>query len=223
MLVAACGGALAMAVGGGAWAGHVTAPAHGTQSAGTKVLRAGVATLAVPREWRAVATPDTGVTGAQTGATVVVAPSPRTRDRVIVSIGPAEDRSLVPRALRGLVRDLGRGPRVTRLAGHRGWLYAGLAARNSADVINVTVLPSAAGMLGIACTSAPSRSSATAECASSIGSVSIGGAAIFVPSQDLALRLRLPRVLAALDRARVRSRRRPVSYTHQTQPTTERV
>jgi hypothetical protein len=206
MVGAACMGALATAVGGGVWAGHVTAPEQGARPAATRVVRAGVATLVVPREWRTVSLRGTGLADVQAGRTAVLAPSPGSSDRVIVTVAPAEDGSLVPQALRGLVPELGRGPRVTRLAGHRAWLYAALPGRNSDGAIDVTVLPSAAGVLGVACFSPGSSSSAVADCASSIGSVSMGGATMFVPSQDLALRLRLPRVLATLDRARVHAR-----------------
>jgi hypothetical protein len=203
MAGAICVGAFATAVGGGVWAGRAAAPGERVDPAATRVVRAGVASLEVPRAWRTIASRDAG---AAAGTTAVLAPSSGLPNRVIVTVAPPDDRSLVPRALRGLVRDLGRGPRATRLGGYRAWQYAGLLGRNRTDVLDVTVLPSSAGVLGVACTSALWLADATADCASSIGSVSIGGAAVFVPSPDLALRLRLPRVLAALDGTRVRSR-----------------
>ena len=121
-------------------------------------------------------------------------------------VAPVDDRSLVPRALRRLVRDLGERPRATGLAGYRAWRYSGLLGRNGSDVLDVTVLPSSAGTLGVGCISPLGAASATADCASSIRSVSMRNAAIFVPSPDLALSLTLPDVLTALDRARVRGR-----------------
>jgi hypothetical protein len=188
-------GTPAIAVGGVTWARHSTGP----EPAATRVVRAGVATLAAPGEWRTVALRDAGWT-------VVLAPTPGARDRVIVTVGPAEDPSLVPPALRGLVRDLGRGPRETSVAGHRAWLYAGVPARNRDEAVDVSVLPSAAGVLGIACISP--ASSGSPDCASSISSVSMRGAALLAPSQELALRLRLGAVLTTLDRARIRDRAR---------------
>jgi hypothetical protein len=203
MVGAACLGALAIAVGGGVLAAHVVARGERVGPGAVRVVRAGAATLAVPRGWRTVALRDAG---APVGTTAVFAPSPDAHDRVIVTVAPAEDPSLVPAALRGLVRDLGRGPRATRLGGHRAWRYVGLPGRNREDVLDVTLLPTTAGVLGIACVSAVSAAGATANCASSIGSVSISSGAMLVPSGELALRLRLPRVLAVLDRARVRFR-----------------
>jgi len=125
---------------------------------------------------------------------------------VIVMVAPPADRSLVPPAMRKLVRDLGRGPRGARLAGHPAWQYSALRARKSARAFDVTVLPSTAGVLGIACASTGWSYDASTDCASSILSVSMGGARILAPAGDLALRLRLPRVLATLDQARVRRR-----------------
>ena len=198
-LGATCTGALAVAVAGGAWARHAPAREQRAQPPATQVVRAGVAALEVPRAWRTVAPHGEGA-----GSTAVLAPSAGSPARMIVTIAPPVDRSLVPRALRELVRDLGDGPRATLVAGHRGWRYAGPAARGSDETISVTVLPSAVGVLGIACVPA----SSSPDCAASVASVSMGGAAAFLPSHDLALRLRLPRVLAALDRERVHSRAR---------------
>ena len=165
-------------------------------------VTAGVATLQVPTEWRTVARG----TGAAARTTAVLAPSSGSPERVIVTVAPVDDESLMPRALRGLVRDLGEGPRTTRLAGHLAWHYAGLPGPKGSDVLDVTVLPSSAGTLGVGCVSPLGAASETADCASSIQSVSMRDAAVFVPSPDLALRLTLPDVLTGLDTARVRGR-----------------
>jgi hypothetical protein len=199
---ASCLAALAIAIVAGMGAGRAIAPGQRVEPAAVSVIHAGAATLVVPREWRTVASRGTGVPG----KTAVFESAPGLPDRVIVTIGPIEDASLVPRALRGLVRDLGRGPHPTSLAGYRAWRYGGLPGRNQEDVVDLTVLPTGAGALGVACISAAWATSAGANCASSIRSVSISHATMFVPSQDLALRLRLARVLPALDRARLRSR-----------------
>jgi hypothetical protein len=172
--------------------------------AADRVVRAGPATLVVPRQWRTVAP---GVTGLdmQAAPTVVMAPWRDVPDRVIVTVAPAGDASLLPGALRRLVRDLGQGPSPTRLAGYRAWRYAGLLGRDG-NVLDVTVLPTGTGVLAVACTSPPWEAGAMANCASSIRSVSLIGTVALVPARDPALRLRLPAVLAALDRSRVRGR-----------------
>jgi LPXTG-motif cell wall-anchored protein len=194
--------ATALAVAGGIWAGHAAAPKERVEPPAMRAVRAGVATLQVPTEWRTVARG----TGAAASATAVFAPSSGLPERVIVTLAPVDDRSLIPSELRRLVRDLGEGPRVTWLAGHRAWRYGGLPGRSGSDVLDVTVLPSSAGTLGVGCISPLEAASATADCASSIRSVSLSDAAIFVPSPDLALSLALPDVLTALDRERVRGR-----------------
>jgi hypothetical protein len=194
--------AMALTVAGGMCAGHAAAPKERVEPPAIREVPVGVATVQVPTEWLPVAR------GAAAAArtTAVFAPSSGLPERVIVTVAPVDDRSLVPRALRRLVRDLGERPRATRLAGFRAWRYAGLLGRNGSDVLDVTVLPSSAGTLGVGCIWPLGAASATADCASSIRSVSMRDAAIFVPSPDLALSLTLPDVLTALDRARVRGR-----------------
>ncbi|WP_028057732.1 hypothetical protein [Candidatus Solirubrobacter pratensis] len=197
--------ALAITVAAGVLAGRAAVSRERAAPAGDRVVRAGVATLVVPREWRSVAPDGTGLAGVPAARTAAMAPWPALPDRVIVTVAPAGDASLIPRALRRLVRDVRQGPRPTRLAGYRAWRYAGLLAPDR-DVLDVTVLPTGAGVLAVACTSPPWEAGAMADCASSIRSVSLRGTAALLPARDLALRLRLPRVLAALDRARVRDR-----------------
>jgi len=94
-----------------------------------------------------------------------------------VTLGRSGTASLVPDGVRA-----DGAPKATRLAGYRAWSYG-----------SVTVLPTTRGTLAIECA-----------CASAVRSVSIAGAAILAPTPDLALRLRAPEVLAALDAIRVK-------------------
>jgi hypothetical protein len=164
---------LVAAVAGGVWAGIATTPTERPHEPATRAVRAGAASVEVPGRWRNFRSTDSGDT--------VIHDAP---GGAIIAIGPAGDRSLVPAALRERVR--GR-PRPTLLAGHRAWRYDG----------GVTVLPTSAGVLGVAC---------GARCTASIETVSVPGGAILVPSSDLALRLTAPATLEALDRARVDGR-----------------
>ena len=186
-------GALTVAIGGGIWAGQPAAPADPAEPPLERVVRAGPATLLVPREWRS--------SSRSTGATTVLAPSPGAPGRVIVTLAAADDRSLVPKPLRDLAQDLGRGPRGTRFAGHLAWRYVGHG--RDGNRLDVTVLPTSAGVLGLAC-----QAITPTECAPAIESITLRrpGAAIYAPSPDFTLRLRLPGVLAALDRERVGTR-----------------
>jgi hypothetical protein len=202
VVAATCGGMIALGIGVGLWAGQSKAPRPIEPLAATRAVRAGAATLTVPTGWRIVALPAGGAGGTSTSLT----PASGSPDRVIVTVGEAVDRSLVPPQLRRLVLDLGRGPQPVNLAGHRAWRYATLPARNSNDPIDVTVLPTTAGVLGIACASSGWSWSAPSGCSSSIESVAVDSAEILVPQPDLAFRLRLPAVLDALNQARVRDR-----------------
>jgi hypothetical protein len=153
----------------GAVAGHV-ATGDGEPPA-TRTIHVGAAIVTVPAAWRVVNGPGTTLSNGH--------------DRMRVAFGTPADRSLVPPALRGETRS--GAPKPARLAGYRAWSYGG-----------VTVLPSARGVLGVACT--------TAECVRAVRSVAITGAAILTPAPDLALRLRAPSLLATLDAARADER-----------------
>jgi hypothetical protein len=153
----------------GAVMGHV-ATGNGEPPA-TRAIHVGAATLTVPAGWHVVNGPGTTLTDGH--------------DRLRVVFGSPADRSLVPPALRAEAR--GKAPKAARLAGYRAWSYGG-----------VTVLPSARGVLGVAC--------ATTTCTRAIRSVSITGAAILTPTPELAVRLRAPALLATLDTARVSAR-----------------
>jgi hypothetical protein len=72
--------------------------------------------------------------------------------------------------------------------------------------MDLTVLPTSAGVLAVACVAPRFAWSAAVGCAAAIKRVNVSGAAIFTPAANLSFRLRLPAVVAALDRARVSDR-----------------
>jgi hypothetical protein len=166
-------GALAAIAAVGVIAGHI---ASADNEPATRSVRVGAATLTVAGAWRVI-----------DGSTLANGPQ-----RMRVVLGPAEDPSLVPAALREGTR--GDKAQAARLGGYRAWSYGG-----------VTVLPSTLGVLGVACDPGP--------CASAVRSVSVAGAAILAPEPDLALRLRAPTTLAMLDAARVSARAALASAT----------
>jgi hypothetical protein len=83
------------------------------------------------------------------------------------------------------IRSPSESARATMLAGYRAWREG-----------TVTVLPTSTGVVTVDC----------AACTDAIQTVSVRGAAILDPTPDLALALRAPDVVAALDKARVRGR-----------------
>jgi hypothetical protein len=158
----------------------------------SRALRVADATIRVPAAWRVVDEP------APPGATVL-APGDPALARVLVAVARPDDPSLVPPALRRAFTGLDPASRTTRLGGYRAWSY-----RVPDRAAEVTVLPSSRGVVGIACV--PRRAGAQGRCASAVRTVSVARAAILTPAPDLALRLRAPETLAALDATRVRMR-----------------
>ena len=194
---AACAAALMAGAVGGVWAAGLALRDERVEPAATRVVRAGTARIEVPRTWETVRT---------TPKTVVLAPAPPLRDRVIIAAGPADDASLVPASLRARTQDLGGGPRAIELAGRPAWRYPGLLGRGGDETLDVTVLPGRDAVLSVACVASVRDALAAPDCASAISSVSLGGARTLVPAPDLGLRLMLPRVLQSLDRTRVEAR-----------------
>ena len=193
---AACAAALMVGGVGGVWAGGLAMPDERV------ALR--------PPRWSVPARPGSkcprpGRRSAPPGTTVVLAPSPPLRDRVILTLGTPDHASLVPASLRARTQDLGRGPRTVQLAGHPAWGYRGLVGRGD-EALDVTVLPGRDAVLSVACVSSMRDALAAPDCAAAITSVSLGGAPTLVPAPDLGLRLVLPRVLDTLDRTRIEAR-----------------
>jgi hypothetical protein len=151
----------------------------------------------VPRAWQTVR---------EGATTVVLAPSPPLRDRVLVTVEPADHVSLIARSLRARIHGITDRPRTADVAGRVAWQYAGLVGRRGTEALDVTVLPTRDAVVNIACLSPIRDAAAMPDCAASIHSVALGGAPTLVPAPDLALQLRLPPTLAVLDRTRRQTR-----------------
>ncbi len=144
------------------------AAAPGTARAATQPVRVGPVTVTVPAGWR--------LAGPRDASTLTFAIG---RDnRATLTLTPPAARSLLPAAL-----PAGGPRRAARLAGRPAWRYG-----------RVTVLPTSAGVLALACDT----------CAA--GVTGLSGAAALAPSPDVAFQLRLPAILGRLDRERVTSR-----------------
>jgi hypothetical protein len=193
---------IALAAITGLWAGHRVSPNADPETPATRVVEAGPARLAMPATWQPV--PQAARTpGLDSQQLAVLSKSSELSTMAIVTFGTAGDRSLMPGALADLVDPPRTHPRVTSLAGHPAWTYRALNARQWNLVMDVTVLPTTAGMLALACAS-PSK--AGPGCALSVTSVSLRGAAALKPSPSVALAAQLPAELVPLDHARVDGR-----------------
>ena len=199
-LAAAFAGGTAVAVATGIWAAAVLAPEP--QSAAPRVAHAGRAVIAVSRDWERAAAP-AGLAGLPAGRTAVLAPSAGPAARAVITFGPADGRSLLPRDLRALVGSPLPAPRDDSLGGRPAVTYRSLPAHDL--VLHVTVLPSTAGMLAVACATPANSSYERSRCASAVASVSVPGAPL-TPSPTIPLALRLPATIARLDRARIAGR-----------------
>ena len=202
----AVGGAVAVALLlAGVWAGGAVRPAGPPPPSPTRTVAAGRATLRVPGDWRPEAVRDARIADLASARTAVLRPSSGQPARVVLTTQPVDHASLLPHALRSALAGPIPSPRRTSLLGRPAWLYAGLPTTD-AQLMDVTLLPTTVGMLAIACVSPARVGQSAKDCAASVTWLSLPGARTLAPTPDLAFRLRLPAVLATLDRARVRDR-----------------
>jgi hypothetical protein len=205
-LAAAALAAIALAVLAGAWIGQQAGSGGRAAPAATRDVDIGPARLLVPADWRRAPLRGAGIAGLDPAGTAVFTPYSGAPSQAIVTLAPIDDPSLLPGALRAVTAGAASPAQTTRLAGRPAWLYSDLRTASGDRTMDVTVLPTTAGVIAVACVSPTAWSAAGGECAAPVQGVGLRGAGTLVPSRDLALRLRLPRVLDALDAVRVRAR-----------------
>jgi hypothetical protein len=198
--IATLAAAIALAVPAGIGAAAIVTPGVPPAEPASRVVHAGGAVLAVPSGWERAAP----VLGLQPDRTAVLAPSPGLAARAVVTLGPADDRSLLPADLRAAVDGPLPQPRRSTLGGHPAVVYRGLTAGDL--LLDATVLPSTGGMLAVACAAPADSGYYRSECASSVASASVPGATALAPSPAIPLASHLPAAIARLDRATVAGR-----------------
>jgi hypothetical protein len=181
-VILAAAALVAIPVGVGAAA--LVAPDGQAPRATTRVVHAGPALLTVPAGWRSSAPAE----GLEAERTATLSPGPAAR--AVVTFGPADDRSLLPRDLRALVGDPLPAPRAATLGGRPAVVYRDLEAGER--LLNVTVLPTTAGMLAVACP-------APGDCAGAVTAASVPGTTALIPSPAIPLAAHLPAAIARLD------------------------
>jgi hypothetical protein len=204
-VVAVALAAVVVAIVCGRLAGTAAAPKPPAVGAGERSARVGAAALSVPGRWAPARLAGTGLAGLDPRRTTVLSPSPGLSARVVVTLARVGDPSLLPAGLRSAIGGRPAAPRATRVAGHAAWLYSGLQLSGRWQM-EVSVVPTSAGVLAVACIAPSFAWSAAVGCAQGVAAVRLAGATFFSPSPDLSFRLRLPGVIAALDRARVAGR-----------------
>jgi hypothetical protein len=166
-------------------------------SGGSRAVRFGPAHLTVPSTWTPVRPARAGVPRFDPSLTRAFAISPGLSGHAFVTLAAPADRSLIPFSLRRALEEALGTPTPTVLAGHRAWSYERLAMRRRDAVMDVSVVPSSAGVLAVACVGSRVVFVAVAGCEQDIRRISMRGAHMFAPSPELAFRLQ---VGAALDR-----------------------
>ncbi len=207
-LAAAC--TIALALVAGFLASRLADPDEEAPAPALRVVRLGPLELSVPDVWERATPRSTGIAGLDSRRAVVLDPSPGLQTRVIAMFAPADHPSLIPAALRSQLRDVPAAPLRSSLAGRPAWAYPLLVTRgtttaNEVTVLDVTVLPTTAGVLALACT-APAAQATASDCATGVEQIAVQGAATLRPSPAVALASRLPVALARLDRARIEDR-----------------
>jgi hypothetical protein len=201
--------ALVLAAAGGWWLGdtsreEVAAPAPDA------VLAVGDLKLGLDPAWvTADSMPGLPVEGADT-----FAPAPGLVGRALLMSGPAADASLIPAALRAELPQALPAARRATMAGLPAWTYGPL--HDEGRTVEVTIAPTTAGVLALACSAPAASWSASLDCANGVHAVA-GGKAL-APTGDLGFRLSAGPVMRALDAERVSGRarlsaRRPAAAT----------
>jgi hypothetical protein len=206
LLAAAALATIALAVLAGAWIGHLAGSGGRAAPAATRLVDVGGARLVVPADWQTAPLRSAGIGGLDPATTAVFVTYEGAPARAIVTLAPIDDASLLPPALRTATAEPAPRAQTTRLAGHPAWLYSDLRTASGDRTMDVTVLPTTAGALAVACVSPTAWSASGSECAAPVEAVGLRAAGTLVPSRDLALRLRLPAVLETLDAVRVHAR-----------------
>ena len=208
--------ALVLAAAGGWWLGGAsreeTAP-----PARDAVVAVGGLRVAVESTWvGAASVPGLAVDGAE-----ILAPAPGLAERALLVTGLPSDASLIPSALRSeLPADLPR-PRRAALAELPAWTYGPL--HDGGRTLEVTVAPTTAGVLALACSAPTSSWSAWLDCGDGVQALTASDAKALEPTTDLGFRQAAGPVLERLDAARVDGRarltaRRPAAATALARP-----
>jgi len=166
--------------------------------------RVGSLDLQVSGEWKAVPG-GRDVKGFEPGSALTFAPIPGLSLRALVALAPAEHTSLVPGPLRDRLSDPLPKPTQARLAGAPAWTYTMSGSERRDGLLEITVVPTTAGVLSVACVG--SVSSASSVCGAGVRRLDLNGARSLHPAPDLAFRERLSTVVDRLDSQRVALRR----------------
>jgi hypothetical protein len=174
--------------------GAVTAaPAPATPAA--QPVDLGAIALTVDGGW-AASRSIAGMDGLAAESTKAFEPAAGLQARVLATVGPIDHPTLVPAALRAMLPDRLGSPQPARLAGLPAWHY-GEQPLAGGRLMELTIVPTSAGVLAVACIAGTHEWLAAEGCARSVRAVDLGAARALEPDEAMALRAALP---AAIDR-----------------------
>jgi hypothetical protein len=193
-----------VAAGAGWWIRSAAGPDAPRVAPVAVPVTVGPVVLVPPARWTAVDA-SAGLPATDPSTTAAFELEPGVPGRAIVTLAPADDPSLLPKALRDIARGPLPAPQKTTLLGHEAWSYPSLNAtgRRTADV---TVLATSAGVLAVACLSDSADANGAAGCASQIAGLRLSSGEWLRPSADLAAAAVAPPILRRLDSARLDAR-----------------
>ena len=197
-------GLVLVAAAGGYAVRSLTAPAERAPAVAATVELGEIA-VSVPGDWTRAAPakgdPDLGARSAW------FAPVEGLSNRAAIVLASFSDPTLVPAALRPLAA--AGGPRPAKLAGLRAWTYP-QAELPDGRVAKVTVAPTSAGILAVACIAPRASWGIASACTADVTRASLEGARALLPSETLTFRRALEPALGRLNarRATLRARLR---------------
>jgi hypothetical protein len=198
VVIAALVATLVAGLGGWALGGAINGPPAPVDVPGDHLAAAGPLRLAVDGAWTP-AKPTPELTGMRLADLSAYAPVAGLPGRTWIALTAIDGPTLVPAALRARLGQALPAPVKTKLAGHDAWAYRSLAVRGG-NLLELTALPTSAGVLIVGCEAAKSWWSTVASCARAVRAV--GGGTPLEPSADLAFRQALGTTMGKLNAAR---------------------
>jgi hypothetical protein len=191
------------ALGGWGVARALRSPTGGAAGA-SRSIAIGPARLTVPPSWTPISPAGAGIPGLDPTSTRAFRIEDGLGQRAFVTLAAPADRWLIPASLRPVLRSPFGAPIPASLGGYAAWSYSSVPTRRPNVVMQVTVLPTTAGVLAVACTS-PSAVTPPSGCDGDVERLFVSGAQILRPTPDTAFRLAMSPIVTRLqaDRAAV--------------------
>jgi hypothetical protein len=169
-------------------------------AAASRRVTIGHARLQVPSTWTPIKVTSAHIPGVDAGSTRAFRIDDGLRQRVFLTFAAPSDRRLIPSSLRRALRPPFGAPVPRLLAGHRAWWYPDIATARRHVAMSLTVLPTSAGVLAVACTSGAVADAGN--CDQDIAQIALSQARVLRPRPETAFRLAVSSVLTRLHEGR---------------------